>query len=172
MKNPAGDLASRLCPECGLCCNGVLFADVELQPGDDAGRLGTLGLRLRRARGKVKFTQPCACLDGKLCRIYAERPTQCAAFECGVFKRVATGELTFAAALTKIKKAQRLSGRVRQLLRKLGDDAESLSLTKRYVRVMAMPMDLSGDPDLCDARGELMLAVDDLMELLHREFLE
>ncbi len=31
-----------LCPDCGLCCNGVLFADVELRAGDDAGRLKQL----------------------------------------------------------------------------------------------------------------------------------
>ena len=36
----------KLCPNCGLCCNGVLFADVELRVGDDAKRLQKLGLTL------------------------------------------------------------------------------------------------------------------------------
>jgi len=38
------DAISQLCPNCGLCCNGVLFADVELRAGDDAGRLAELEL--------------------------------------------------------------------------------------------------------------------------------
>jgi len=29
----------QLCPACGLCCNGVLFADVELRAGDNPSRL-------------------------------------------------------------------------------------------------------------------------------------
>ena len=29
----------QLCPNCGLCCDSTLFADVELRAGDDARRL-------------------------------------------------------------------------------------------------------------------------------------
>jgi hypothetical protein len=169
--NPAAELAGSLCPECALCCNGVLFADVELQAHDDAARLAALGLKLRRTRTKVKFLQPCSCLHGDRCRIYADRPARCADFECGVFMRAAAGEITMSAARRKVKAARRLAERVRVLLRRLGDDAESVALTKRYARVMAQPVDLAGDPDLCDARGELMLAVNELMQVLHRDFL-
>jgi hypothetical protein len=28
----------QLCLTCGLCCNGVIFANVGLRPGDDAAR--------------------------------------------------------------------------------------------------------------------------------------
>ena len=52
----------QLCPNCGLCCNGVLFADVELQPGDDAGRLAALGMALKKKGGQRAFVQPCRCL--------------------------------------------------------------------------------------------------------------
>ena len=31
-----------LCPSCGLCCNGVIFGDVELQAKDDAKHLAAL----------------------------------------------------------------------------------------------------------------------------------
>ena len=36
----------QLCPNCGLCCDSTLFADVELRAGDDAKRLKQLGLTL------------------------------------------------------------------------------------------------------------------------------
>ncbi len=170
--NPAtAELAGSLCPDCALCCNGVLFADVELQADDDAARLAALGLALRRTRTKVKFLQPCSCLSGDLCRIYTQRPSRCAAFECGVFRRVVSGDLALTGAQRKVRTAQRLAERVRGLLRRLGDNAEAVSLTKRYARVMSQPVDLADDPDLCDARGELMLAVNELMQVLHRDFL-
>ena len=85
---------AKLCPACGLCCNGVLFGDVELQRGDDAKRLTKLGVELFRKGRKAAFTQPCDCLVKGLCRIYANRPKRCAAFDCGLLKRVQREELS------------------------------------------------------------------------------
>ena len=34
MSSPNALAIESLCPKCNLCCNGALFADVELQPGD------------------------------------------------------------------------------------------------------------------------------------------
>ena len=47
MKNEAGSNEARaeeLCLDCGLCCNGVIFARVQLQAEDKAVRLHALGL--------------------------------------------------------------------------------------------------------------------------------
>lgn len=162
----------QLCPKCGLCCNGVLFADVRLQKNDDARRLTELGLPLKQKAGRPAFPQPCSCLDGTLCRIYAERPEHCRAFECGLLKRVQTGEMDVAIALRKIAEAQRLAERVRHWLRRLGDRNETLALTRRYAGVMRKPVDLSGPDEAVEGRGELMLAVNDLMHTLQRDFLK
>ena len=166
------DFVSQLCPNCGLCCNGVLFADVELQKGDNAGRLIDLGMSLKKKGMKRAFAKPCHCFDGRLCRIYADRPKRCATFECGLLKRVQSGELPAPDALKRITDAKKLVEKVRRLLRRLGDEDEQLALTKRYSRMMAKPIDLSADEDAGEARGELMLAVNDLMHLLQREFLK
>jgi hypothetical protein len=74
--------------------------------------------------------------------------------------------------LKRIADAKKLAEKVRRLLRKLGDKDEQLALTKRYSRVMSQPIDLADDEDTGEARGELMLAVNDLMHVLQREFLE
>jgi len=171
MSKPA-DAISQLCPACGLCCNGVLFADVELQKGDNAGRLIDLGMALKKKGMKRAFAQPCRCFDGKLCRIYADRPKRCAMFECGLLKRVQSGEMTATDALKRIADAKKLAEKVRRLLRHLGDRDEPLALTKRYSRVMSQPIDLAAGEDAGEARGELMLAVNDLMHALQREFLK
>jgi Fe-S-cluster containining protein len=161
-----------LCPKCGLCCNGVLFADVELIEDDDARRLAKLGLPLKKKGRKRAFAQPCAGFDGAWCRIYTGRPGHCRVFECGLLKRVQAGAMEAGAALEKIAGAQRLAGKVRELLRDSGDRNEALALTRRYVRVMRKPVDLSGTEDAAELRGELMLAVNDLMQALQRDFLK
>jgi len=161
----------QLCPNCGLCCDSTLFADVELRAGEDAKRLRQLGLTLvQKTKSKLAFAQPCACFDGKLCGIYADRPRQCRKFECGLLKRVDAGEMTSGAALKKISEAKILAGKVRRLLRSLGQNDERLALTKRYSQAMSAPVDLSADDS--ELRGDLMLAVNDLMQALQRDFLK
>jgi len=164
-------LVSQLCPQCGLCCNGVLFKDVRLQPGDNARRLEGGGLPLRHIRGRTVFPQPCACFDGSRCRIYAERPEQCRAFECGLLKRAAAGELEVSAALEKINQARRQANQVLQWIRRLGDRDEQAALARRYARVMRQPIDLAGPEDEVERRGELMRAMSQLMQKLQLDFL-
>jgi Fe-S-cluster containining protein len=161
----------QLCPNCGLCCDSTLFADVELRAGEDAKRLRQLGLTLvQKTKSKLAFAQPCACFDGKLCGIYADRPRQCRKFECGLLKKVGADELSAGAALKIISEAKILAGKVRGLLRSLGQNDERLALTKRYSQAMSAPVDLSADDS--ELRGELMLAVNDLMQALQRDFLK
>lgn len=76
------------------------------------------------------------------------------------------------AALEKIAGAQQLAEKVRQLLRGLGDKDERLALTRRYAQVMREPVDLAGGEDAAGLRGELMLAVKDLMQTFQRDFLK
>jgi len=161
----------KLCPNCGLCCDSTLFADVELRAGDDAKQLKQLGLTLvQKSKNKLAFAQPCACFDGKLCGIYADRPRQCRKFECGLLKRVDAGEMTAGTALKKIAAAKQRAETVRGLLRASGQREEQMALTHRYAEAMSAPIDLA-DENSAERRGELMLAVSDLMQWLQRDFL-
>jgi uncharacterized protein len=161
----------QLCPNCGLCCDSTLFADVELRASDKPARLSQLGLTLvKKNKTTTAFTQPCPCFDGRICRIYADRPKRCQLFECGLLKRVEAGEMTDGAALKKIAAAKKRAGEVRELLRSLGQRDERAALTHRYAKVMSEPVDFSR-PDDSEKRGELMLAVNELMNVLQRDFL-
>ncbi len=161
----------QLCPSCGLCCNGVLFGDVELQRGDDAKRLSALGVELFAKGRKKVFNQPCACLVNGLCRIYEGRPARCRSFDCRSLQRVDRGEITVAAARKAIAEAKRHADEVLRLVRALGDTNEAQPLSRRYAAIMAQPMDLAGDEAQLELRGELMLAVGRLAEVLERDFL-
>ena len=161
----------QLCPNCGLCCDSTLFADVELRAGDDAKRLNKLGLTLfQKTKTKLAFVQPCACFNGKLCQIYADRPNRFRKFDCGLLKRVEAGDLTAGVALKKISATKNQAENVRALLRSLGQRAERMALTHRYAEAMRAPIDLA-DETGAERHGELMLAVNDLMTQLQRDFL-
>src|SRR5215216_8147024 len=118
-------VVDQLCPACGLCCNGVLFGDVELQAEDDRKGLAALGLRLHQKRKTLLLSQPCSCFDGKLCGIYTDRPVRCRKFNCRLVQDVQNGDRTVPAALKSIKRARRQVKLVRALLESLGerDDA-------------------------------------------------
>jgi Fe-S-cluster containining protein len=162
-----------LCPNCGLCCDGALFADVELRLGDDAKQLARLGLTIaKKGRRKLAFAQPCACFDGKYCKIYRARPGQCRLFECALLKKTGAGEMSTDAALEMISEAKTLANRVRTLLRALGQRSDKQAMTHCYAEAMTAPIDLSCDDNVGERHGQLMRAFGDLMELLEREFLQ
>jgi Fe-S-cluster containining protein len=180
-------LPGQLCLACGLCCNGILFKDVELQPGDDAEQLRSLGLPIREARmvesksgGSLrtklqtrnsKFPQPCAALcAGNHCRIYAECPARCLEFECMLFKLVAVGETDLAAALKTIRAARQRADQVRRLLRALGDTHEHLALSLRFKRTRRRLEAGGFDDASTDTFAELTLAVHALNVLLSSKF--
>ena len=177
----SASLPDQLCLHCGLCCDGTLFRDVELQPGDDAAKLRALGLPVTRSRRReeadhLKFPQPCAALCPDLkCRVYADRPARCREFECALFKAVAVGKVDLPAALKTIRHTRQQAEKVRRLLRELGDVGERVSLARRFKRVKKK-FD-SGDPPAgldaetaYDRFAELSLAVHELDMRLRTKF--
>jgi uncharacterized protein len=167
----AEQLTDTLCLACGLCCNGVLFKDVELQAGDDPAHLKALGQPVETPRGKARFAQPCAalCPDNR-CRIYDERPARCRQFECALFQAVAAGKVELPAALRVIRSAHRSAAKVRELLASLGDCDEGLALSLRFQRTKRrLERDLTDD-ETAERYADLTLAVHELNLHLGREF--
>lgn len=171
MKTKVLDWISELCPACGLCCNGGLFGDVELQPREDVNRLGSLGLEFYRKGRKYAFRQPCACFDGKFCGIYAERPARCRTFQCRLLQRTQAGSLTIPAALKSIRAARQQVETMQKLLCGLGNRDETVPLNERYAAVLAQPIDFASDTSIEKRRGQLMRLSGKLAEILERDFL-
>ena len=167
---PIADAIESLCPKCGLCCNGVLFADGELQRSDRTAWLEQLGLAIFRQGGKRRFAQPCACFDGRRCSIYANRPANCAAFECGVLQRLVAGKLSAAAARKTIGLARRKFQTLELHLQKSPGDDPALPLSHRYGAAMRAPVDLA-QPGGAGPHGRLLRSMETLMVLLQTEFL-
>lgn len=166
--------SEQLCLACGLCCDGTLFDNVRLEPGDDANRLKSLGLPVVVSRGReriARFPQPCAalCAD-RTCRVYAQRPVQCRTYECMVYQEHQAGRIDSAAALRLVKRARRQADRVRRLLHRLGDTDEQRSLGERFHRMQERMETGARDPDTLAVFADLSLAVHRLKLLAHAKF--
>jgi Fe-S-cluster containining protein len=171
--NADSAVTGELCLACGLCCDGVIFADVRLQPGDDAERLRSVGLPVSNsesARRAPRFMQPCAALEGSVCRVYAERPKHCRAFECVLLRSVRAGRTKPEAALRLIRTARSRAEKVRRLLRAVGDRAESSALSVRFRRTARRLEGAELEDSTADAYAQLTLAVHDLNLLVAETF--
>ena len=162
--------ASRLCAACGMCCNGVMFHIVRLQPADSPKVLAALGLKLKRKRRQDCILQPCPAYRECRCSIYEARPVRCRAFECQQLQRVATGAITEAAALAKITEATALVAEVNTLLLRSGGTNMKQPLSKRCETAMAEPLDPSSDAAVVQTRRQLSRAMKELDALLDQEF--
>lgn len=162
------EFAERLCGACGMCCNGVLFHGMAVQPEDSLRALAAKGLRAKRRDGELQLTQPCPAHDGHCCRIYADRPQRCRVFACRQLQAVLDAETTESAALEKIREARRRSDRVRELLEMLGDSRVNRPLASRCANVFTPPLDPSRNAEAC--RTNLRHAMEALEQMLNSDF--
>ena len=173
--------SSQLCLACGLCCDGTLFADVELQPGDSAERLRALGQKLRRGKDAEgnpvhKFAQPCPALGTDCrCAFYAERPARCREFDCALLVSMQAGKISVETALRRIREARKQRDTVRRALVALGNSDHSKPLSRRFQRTKRalesgeIPVGITWE-EAAETFGELTLAVSQLQFTLSREF--
>lgn len=168
------DPLEQLCLACGLCCDGTLFDGVQLEAGDDADKLKTLGLPVKASRGKspvTRFPQPCSALcRDRTCRLYVDRPKQCRTFECKVFKDARAGRMEFPAAMQLVTKTRRHADKVRRLLAKLGDTDTRRSLGERFHRMQETMEAAAPDEAALATFADLSLAVHRLKLLSHEKF--
>lgn len=180
--NSAGE---DLCLSCGLCCNGVIFADVKLQAADSPARLKLLGMRLTPpahnlssaqpgpelfAADLPRFLQPCCALEGCRCRIYSERPQHCRQFECLLLQSVRSGRISKPLALKTVDTARQRTDAVLRLLRQLQDRDEHLPLRTRCRRTARRLEATLCSPEAASLYGQLTLAMHELNLLLSESF--
>lgn len=168
-RNP-GDprAATRLCAECGMCCDGVLFFGAKLQSADPVRALRALGLKIKRRHGELFCLQPCAAHRGGSCTIYESRPGRCREFECRQLLGVARHAISEEEALENIRRARFLVDRVEALLALAKDGRSGKSLAARYETIFNPPLDDS--PGAEQIRGELRAAMEKLEAFLSSHF--
>lgn len=141
--HPAGaprapSLTDTLCTQCGLCCDGTLFADVELVGRAEVARLEIMGMEVEdEGRSTGLLSQPCAALRGTRCGIYEHRPKCCRVFECHLLQNAQQGAVSVERALEQIADAREQIRQVRETLHRLGNRDESLPIKERCAETLA-----------------------------------
>jgi len=130
-------LTDRLCTTCGLCCDGTLFADVELDGAKEAARMEHLGVEVDEGGDQPVLVQPCTALGGRRCTIYAHRPGCCRVFECELLARTQQGDLHPDEALDIIAATRDLAEQIRDLLHQLERPEERISLEERVQEALS-----------------------------------
>ena len=164
-------LTDTLCTRCGLCCDGSLFADVELASSDEASALEVMGLEIEDDDddGDGLLLQPCGALKRRRCSIYPHRPDCCRTFACGLLQEVERGMVGVERANEKIAEALKRIGRVKELVVQLGTGDERLPLKERCVEALALSE--SADPPMNRKRAELHATMTAVERLLQATFL-
>jgi len=157
------ELTDTLCLECGLCCNGVLFADVRREGRDSSPLFKQYGARV---------PQPCPAFNHADCKcaLYAERPKRCRQFECKQLLAVRAGEKTADAALKRIGEARKAANEVEELLMQLGFNDVKLPFSKRFQHCQHMAETGNLPSEHFEKLADLQLAVHRLNGLLARDF--
>jgi uncharacterized protein len=165
-------LTDVLCTRCGLCCDGSLFADVELASTHEASALEVTGLEIEDADGEdgSLLLQPCRALTGTCCSIYAHRPDCCRTFECRLLQEVKRGAVSVEKAKEKIAETLKRIGQIKELIVQLARVNERLPLKERCGEVLALS-EADVNPEVKRTRDELELAMTSLERLINSTFL-
>ena len=171
--NTKPSLPDALCTRCGLCCDGSLFADVELAGKHEATALEIMGLEIEDAEldEGALLLQPCSALRGKRCGIYPHRPGCCRAFACHLLQEVQRGSVSIGAAKARIAEALRQIERIKKLVVQLGQRNARLPLKERCVEALAHAEEAATQPRMNRKRAELETAITSVEHLVRETFL-
>lgn len=104
-----------LCLSCGLCCDGTMFENVELGPGEAERLEGRVSLSADRKL----LRQGCRALEGCKCGVYEDRPQKCREFSCVILSSLEAGNITEEEAREGVAEARSRRDAVAKLM---GDD--------------------------------------------------
>jgi len=167
LKSPS--LTDRLCTKCALCCDGTLFADVELAGSAEATRLEIMGLEIEDGDDAGLLSLPCAALEGRRCGIYPHRPECCRTFECALLQDARRGAVSVERAGELIAEALERIARVRALMAQLGYRGRRLPLRESCAEALAK--DAEAGPDARRKRAELEAELAAVEALIRTTFL-
>lgn len=85
---------SDLCLQCGMCCDGTLFLNASVMPGERE-LVESLGFSTRDAPARDMFALPCSAFLEGCCSLYSvERPHICSAYRCRPLEELEADRMT------------------------------------------------------------------------------
>ncbi len=96
---------SQLCRTCGACCNGGMFAFVDVEPGE---LTPATRRRLSVIEERGVFSQPCPAWTATGCEVYADRPRRCHEYTCDLYRVAESGQEEHARLLHRARRIHEL----------------------------------------------------------------
>lgn len=145
--------ASNICLACGLCCDGTLIGFVELTQ-EEAPRIDAIK-NIENEHNNQFFLQPCdKFCDG--CTIYADRPTRCGEFECGLLKSVEKKELSFDIAVKSVKEIKEMKSVLQLKISEMNFDLKSHSFFFRTVELKKFLEKVKSESKITNEQSSLL----------------
>lgn len=138
---PAGE--QKVCLSCGLCCDGTLFTNARLRPGE-RGEIGGLPELIKassfRAGDEELFRLPCGYFSGR-CTIYDRKKAWvCSAFRCRVLKDFAGGVISLEEALETVRDAVRMRDELAEMFSTVSGSAGRVHFRKMLSLIGKLPV--------------------------------
>lgn len=114
-----------ICIPCGLCCDGTLIGFVQLE--DENLTSIKKVMDITEEQGKGILILPCKKLTDVGCSVYANRPTNCAKFNCQLLDSVQNNETKASTALSIIEELKLLKKGIQKQIESLQLELKSES---------------------------------------------
>jgi len=152
---------------CGLCCDGTLIGFVQVEQ-DELPAVREV-MTIEEENGIGFFLQPCQKYCNG-CTIYADRPSNCDKFNCGLLKSVQQEDLAFDEALKTIDEVKQKKRDIEKLVAALPFQLQSKSFYFQMVELKSSLEKKKIASTLSTSELSLLAAVADLNALLSRRF--
>lgn len=154
-----------ICVTCGFCCDGTLFRNAGLHPGER----GHLPEKIEEASfsegGKNYFRLPCKYFSGK-CTIYnLRRADVCSDFRCLLLNNFAEEKVTGHDALETIREARVMLKEIMEEYRRISGNSEKISFRQLLIELGRTQKSASEEKPL-GTDYELLLARCNIFEAL------
>lgn len=142
-----------LCTDCAMCCDGTMFAYVNVSP-EEVPALSA-DFAIRDEGGEPNFAQPCHYSVDRKCEIYARRPLTCRSYRCKTLSELRKNLIPVDEARRRVDDALAARNAVSQLLQ----PGETLPLARKRRTAMSA----GSAPALPDLHFMLALTALDLL---------
>lgn len=130
---------SHLCTQCGLCCDGSLFEDLELMGEEESYHCESIGLMIDDSQDVPLLLQPCPALKNGRCSVYDQRPQTCRDFYCGLAGRLQDQQVDIDSALNHVQSLKNIKSGVYELFQRNQFTPDELSLSAQMSEFIQHP---------------------------------
>ena len=159
--------SGNICLSCGLCCDGTLIGFVQLEKEEVSRVTKFMDVDVTHCNGI--FLQPCdKYCDG--CTIYANRPNQCASFNCDLLKSIEQKELAFNSAIEIVQEVKQLRAMIEDKLANLRIELKSESFYFKMIELKNWLQKANPTDSLTQSHQELISDLKQLDTLMSKRF--